>query len=69
MDGDVDHEGGSPVFYKRDVIFTHLAVDRLSAGTGSYLVPVNIALWQAYVGKASIVCVRYRVQKIKTLDL
>jgi hypothetical protein len=32
MDGDVNHEGGAPVFYKRDVVFTHLAVDRLATG-------------------------------------
>ena len=37
MDGNVDYEGVSPVFYKRDVVFTHLAVDRLSAGTGRTL--------------------------------
>lgn len=35
MDGNVDYEGVSPVFYKRDVVFTHLAVDRLSAGVYS----------------------------------
>jgi hypothetical protein len=35
MDGDVNHEGGAPVFYKRDVVFTHLAVDRLATGQAS----------------------------------
>jgi len=32
MDEDVGHEGGSPVFYKRDVIFTHIVVDKVSTG-------------------------------------
>ena len=32
MDDEVDHEGGEPVFYKRNVVFTHLVVDKISTG-------------------------------------
>ncbi len=32
MDGDVNHEGGAPVLYKSDVVFTHLTVDSLATG-------------------------------------
>jgi len=32
MDSTVAHQGGAPVFYKRDVIFTNLVVDRVTAG-------------------------------------
>ncbi len=32
MDEDVNHEGGAPVFYKSDVVFTHLTVDSLATG-------------------------------------
>lgn len=35
MDGEVDHEGGAPVFYKRDVVFTNLVVDKISTGVFS----------------------------------
>jgi hypothetical protein len=29
MDAAVSHENGKPVFYKRDLLFTHLVVDKL----------------------------------------
>jgi len=32
MDSTVSHEGGAPVFYKRDVVFTNLVVDKVTAG-------------------------------------
>lgn len=35
MDGEVDHEGGAPVYYKRDVVFTNLVVDKISTGVFS----------------------------------
>ena len=28
----VDHEGGAPVYYKRDVVFTNLVVDKVVSG-------------------------------------
>jgi hypothetical protein len=37
MDTAVSHENGKPVFYKRDLLFTHLVVDKLKIdlfGTG-----------------------------------
>jgi hypothetical protein len=35
MDEEVDHQGGEPVFYKRNVVFTHLVVDKISTGVFS----------------------------------
>ena len=35
MDEEVDHEAGAPVYYKRDVVFSHLVVDKVLAG-GSF---------------------------------
>jgi len=32
MNSEVNHEGGAPVFYKRDVVFTHVIVDKLTVG-------------------------------------
>merc|ERR1719245_1967908 len=32
MDSTVSHQGGAPVFYKRDVVFTNLVVDKVTAG-------------------------------------
>jgi len=32
MDSTVAHQGGAPVFYKRDVIFTNIVVDKVYAG-------------------------------------
>merc|ERR1712038_883560 len=32
MDEDVGNQGGAPVFYKRDVVFTNLVVDKVTAG-------------------------------------
>lgn len=32
MDEDVGHQGGAPVFYKRDAIFTHIVVDKMTTG-------------------------------------
>ena len=32
MDSTVAHQGGAPVFYKRDVIFTNIVVDTVTAG-------------------------------------
>ena len=32
MDSTVSHQGGTPAFYKRDVIFSHLVVDQVYAG-------------------------------------
>lgn len=32
MDEHVGHQGEAPVFYKRDVVFSHLVVDRVSVG-------------------------------------
>lgn len=29
MDAAVSHENGKPIFYKRDLLFTHLVVDKL----------------------------------------
>lgn len=33
MDEAVAHEHNKPVFFKRDLIFTHLVVDRVTGGT------------------------------------
>ena len=32
MDSTVAHKGRAPVFYKRDVVFTNLVVDKVTAG-------------------------------------
>ena len=32
MNEEVDHEGGAPVFYKKDVVFTNLVVQKITAG-------------------------------------
>jgi len=32
MDQDVDQQGGAPVFYKRDVVFSHIVVDQVTTG-------------------------------------
>ena len=32
MGSTVAHKGGSPVFYKRDMVFTNLVVDKVTAG-------------------------------------
>ena len=32
MDSTVAHMGGAPVFYKRDMVFTNLVVDKVTAG-------------------------------------
>lgn len=33
MDEAVAHEHNKPVFFKRDLIFTHLVVDKVTGGT------------------------------------
>ena len=33
VDQAVSHHGGQPVFHRRDLIFTHLVVDRVTSGT------------------------------------
>jgi len=35
MNEEVDHEGGAPVYYKRDVVFTNLVVDKVVSGSFS----------------------------------
>ena len=32
MGSTVAHKGGAPVFYKRDMVFTNLVVDKVTAG-------------------------------------
>ena len=33
LDGAVPHNNDKPVFYKRDLIFTHVVVDKVTSGT------------------------------------
>lgn len=35
MNEEVDHEGGAPVFYKKDVVFTNLVVQKITSGSYS----------------------------------
>ena len=43
MDEAVAHEHNKPVFYKRDLIFTHLVVDKVEAGTPNTVYTVYYA--------------------------
>ncbi|XP_047003518.1 semaphorin-2A-like [Schistocerca americana] len=38
MDSAVAHENGKPVFYRRDVLFTHVVVDRVQVDLAEYIV-------------------------------
>ncbi|XP_049774301.1 semaphorin-2A isoform X1 [Schistocerca gregaria] len=49
MDGAVSHEGGKPVFYKRDVLFTQLVVDKLKVN----LVGKNMEYIVYYAGTST----------------
>lgn len=49
MDAAVGHENGKPVFYKRDLLFTHIVVDRLKVN----LIGTNVEYVVHYIGTST----------------
>jgi len=78
MDAAVSHENGKPIFYKRDLLFTHLVVDKLKidlfgsdleyivyyAGTSKYSNPY-IEIQQMWNLKCKIIPVIIRATGIE----
>ena len=72
MDSTVAHKGGAPVFYKRDVVFTNLVVDKVTAGLYSRVTGCSVTqrstLSEKYIfAKRSIFLTLKEVQIVQKL--